>query len=165
MMFLILYVDDVFIAGKNLMSINVVKKKMRENFEMSECGELKYFLGIKFDINQSEIRITQQTSINKLLTNFQMEECNSVKSPMEKNLQLKIKKDAEPIQSPYRELLGSLMYIMLSVRLDICFPVEYLRRFQQNPSEEHWKRNMLHLVPVYNNNNIFQLQILLQSSV
>ncbi|XP_062556777.1 uncharacterized protein LOC134221604 [Armigeres subalbatus] len=39
---------------------------------------------------------------------------------------------------PYREPLGSLMYIMLCVRPDVCYPVGYLGRFQQDSSTVHW---------------------------
>lgn len=31
------------------------------------------------------------------------------------------------------------MYVMLSVRPDICYPVGYLWRFQQQPTVEHWQ--------------------------
>ena len=31
------------------------------------------------------------------------------------------------------------MYMMLSSRLDLCYPVGYMGRFQQNPSEVHWQ--------------------------
>lgn len=35
-------------------------------------------------------------------------------------------------------MLGSLMYLMLSVRPDICYQVGYMGRFQNNPSDIHW---------------------------
>lgn len=54
-----------------------------------------------------------------------MVECNGVKSPMEKGLQLN--RDHESgCDQPYRELLGSLMYLMLCSRPDICYPVSYM---------------------------------------
>ena len=37
-----------------------------------------------------------------------------------------------------RELLGSLMYLMLSVRPEICYAVGYMGRFQQSTSDAHW---------------------------
>lgn len=65
-----------------------------------------------------------------------MSDCNHVKTPMEKGLQLKYN-DTSTIDKPYRELLGSLMYVMLCVRPDICYHVSYLGRFQEKPSDEH----------------------------
>ncbi|XP_055622459.1 uncharacterized protein LOC129766024 [Toxorhynchites rutilus septentrionalis] len=37
------------------------------------------------------------------------------------------------------------MYLMLCVRPDVCFPVGYLGRFQQNPTTQHW-RALKHVV-------------------
>lgn len=56
---------------------------------------------------------------------------------MEKGLQLD-RKISEAIGEPYRELLGSLMYVMVSRRPDICYPVGYLGRFQAQPGQQHW---------------------------
>lgn len=56
---------------------------------------------------------------------------------MKKGLQLK--RDGPSTNEPYRELLGSIMYTMLCVRPDICYPVSYMGRFQQNPTDQHWQ--------------------------
>lgn len=32
-----------------------------------------------------------------------------------------------------------MMYTMLCVRPDICYPVSYMGRFQQNPADHHWQ--------------------------
>ncbi|XP_073831868.1 uncharacterized protein [Musca autumnalis] len=57
---------------------------------------------------------------------------------MEKGLQLQ-RESGNKCNHPYRELLGSLMYLMLCSRPDICFAVGYLARYQENPSELHWQ--------------------------
>src|SRR5699024_5183462 len=38
----------------------------------------------------------------------------------------------------YRSLIGSLLYISNITRPDICFAVNYLSRFMQNPTKQHW---------------------------
>lgn len=81
--------------------------------------------------------LSQEAAIDRVLARFGMQECNHVKTPMEKGA-------AIPMQSinttqPYRELLGSLMYIMLCVRPDICYAVGYMGRHQKNPSDLHWQ--------------------------
>ncbi|XP_062103138.1 secreted RxLR effector protein 161-like [Humulus lupulus] len=40
---------------------------------------------------------------------------------------------------PYPEAIGSVMYIMISTRLDIAYAVSVLSRFMSNLGEEHWK--------------------------
>ena len=38
---------------------------------------------------------------------------------------------------PYASTVGSLMYAMLCTRLDICFVVGMVSRYQSDPAEEH----------------------------
>ena len=39
---------------------------------------------------------------------------------------------------PYASAVGSLMYVMLCTRLDICYSVEIVGKYQSNPGIEHW---------------------------
>ena len=40
---------------------------------------------------------------------------------------------------PYHEAVGSLMYAMLGTRLDICFAVQTISRFNSKPRLAHWE--------------------------
>ncbi|XP_071689318.1 secreted RxLR effector protein 161-like [Rutidosis leptorrhynchoides] len=40
---------------------------------------------------------------------------------------------------PYASAVGSLMYAMMCTRLDICFVVGMVSRYQSNPGLTHWK--------------------------
>ena len=105
---------------------------------MTDCGELRHFLGMKidYDMESGVLQLSQEANIEKILKRFGMEECNPTRTPMEKRLQLL--REGTSNGEPYRELLGSLMYLMLCVRPDICYPVAYLGRFQQNPTTAQW---------------------------
>ncbi|XP_070057397.1 secreted RxLR effector protein 161-like [Nicotiana tomentosiformis] len=39
---------------------------------------------------------------------------------------------------PYASAVGSLKYVMLCTRPDICFAVGVVSRFKSNPGREHW---------------------------
>lgn len=43
---LLLYVDDILIAGKNVIIIQALKKKLSSEFEMKDMGAVKRVLGI-----------------------------------------------------------------------------------------------------------------------
>lgn len=137
--YIVLYVDDLLIVGRKKSSILKLKKQLMSVFAMSDCGEANHFLGIKLEYNEdrTRIRLSQVSNIEKMLNRFQMSDCNPVKTPLEKGLLLH--EDGESTNEPYRELLGTIMYIMLCTRPDLCFPVSYLGRFQQKPSSSHWK--------------------------
>ncbi|GMI80440.1 cysteine-rich RLK (RECEPTOR-like protein kinase) 8 [Hibiscus trionum] len=53
---LLVYVDDVVLAGKHLDSLLNVQNFLKEHFKLKELGPLKYFLG--FEISQSQDGIT-----------------------------------------------------------------------------------------------------------
>lgn len=138
-MLLLLYVDDVLIAGDDINDIERVKEKLSSVFEMSDCGELKHYLGMKIEYNKQTgiMYLSQEASIEKILSKFGMTDCNNIDTPMEKGLQLQ-RNEEECGEFPYRELLGSLMYLMLCVRPDICYAVGYMGRYQENFNEMHW---------------------------
>ena len=70
---------------------------------------------------------------------------------------------------PYREILGSLRYLVSCTRPDLCYITGYLSRFMQNPGKAHWEAliqvfrylkttSTLGLVYKHQNNNTLQLQ-------
>lgn len=139
---MVLYVDDVLIAGSNKDVIVELKKKLSSEFEMTDLGELSHFLGIKvdYDKDNGEMNLSQKVAIKELLETFKMTDCNPVKTPLEPGLVLKKNETNEnATKFPYRELIGKLMYIMLATRPDLCHAVSYLSRFQDNPNDEHWQ--------------------------
>lgn len=46
--------------------------------------------------------------------------------------------DDEVQKLPYRELIGSLMYLAVSTRPNIAHVVSYLSQFNENYDKEHW---------------------------
>jgi hypothetical protein len=46
--FLILYVDDIFLIRNNSLMLQSVKTSLNNSFSMKDLGEASYILGIKF---------------------------------------------------------------------------------------------------------------------
>lgn len=134
--FVILYVDDLLIVSPSNQLIENLKSALNKSFKMTDCGSLKYFLGMEFVYDKGSLRISQTKSIEKVLCRFGMETCNPSHTPMDKNCDLQ-RSDLK-VNQPYRELIGCLMYLMLCTRPDICFVIGYLSRYQEYAGEEHW---------------------------
>ena len=68
-----------------------------------------------------------------------MEECNTVSTPMDKDVVFE-KTDTKEVnkKSPYRELIGSLTYIASSTRPDIAHAVSVLDQFSESHKDIHW---------------------------
>lgn len=139
--YVIIYVDDILIICNDLKEIRRLKQKFSSEFEMKDLNELEFFLGMKIerDISDSILKISQLKYIEKIIKNFNMEHCKPISTPMEPGLDLSKIEEKENTNKPYRELIGSLMYLMLCTRPDISYAVGYLSRFQSCSTDAHWE--------------------------
>jgi hypothetical protein len=84
-----LYVDDFIFTCD--MSINSFKETMEREFDMTNLGIMKYFLGTEIIQNEQGIFICQSKYTNHVLTRFKMKNVNP--SPTLVALGLKLNKD------------------------------------------------------------------------
>lgn len=87
-------------------------------------------MGMNVAIKNKEgtLIIDQSDYLLRILKRFDMKDCNPINTPMEINCKLRRLNDAKVTKLPSKELLGSLMYLMLYTRPDIYFAVGYLSR-------------------------------------
>jgi len=97
-------------------------------------GKPQSFLGIEITREKGEMYLSQSSYLRSLLKRFKMEDCNPVKT-MKVKLEIKSEKRTD---KPCRELIGCLMYVMTATRPDLSAAVNYLSRYQTNPTEELW---------------------------
>ncbi len=95
-------------------------------------------MGLNIETHNDSLTIDLSHYIADILNRFGMTDCNTVSTPMMKNLKLSKGSDENHTSEPYRELLDSLMYLMLGTRPDICFALSYLSRFQDNATDDHY---------------------------
>ncbi len=141
-----LYVDDLLIAAKSKSQTSWVKKMLNDRFDMKDLGEAKVCLGLEItrDRQQKKLWLTQQSYMEKIVERFGMSESKPVPTPMEEpksntgRLELITEDDDDATGVPYREAIGSLMYLMIGSRPDIAYSVGKLARFCENPKTKHW---------------------------
>lgn len=135
--YLLLYVDDIILAGVCMENINICKFELMKEFDIKDKGVLKYFLGLEIDYNKREgiLRISQRRYVMKILNRFNFENCKSCKIPIDPKLVLKEDECRNDNKKPIRELIGCLMFLMLGSRPDISFSVNYFSRYQDICSE------------------------------
>ena len=141
--FLIAYVDDLLIGGNDSDKINKVKSDLKGIFRMKDLGEPKMYLGMQIERNRKcqILTINQSEYIEKILERFNMKERKPQKSPMETSQvkKRKMKDKSNFVEKvPYREAIGSLLYLAGATRPDITYAVNILARKQSNPSTEDW---------------------------
>ena len=139
-------VDDMLFWGRQERFVEWFEKKVEEQFEVSDCSSLHWFLGIKIDVREGEIAVNQEKYIGDLLKRFKVEECSPVQSPLPEHT--KFERESNKDQDygeqsiielrDYRGLVGCLHYLALSSRPDIAPACHVLSRFLEHPSKEHW---------------------------
>eukprot|EP00253_Pinus_taeda_P025562 PITA_25562 len=115
------------------------KEVMEEEFEMTDMGLLRYFLGIEVEQNGNGIFISQAKYVNEVLEKFKMQESKATITPTIMGLKLSKEdnnKDFDP--SLYKSIVGSLMYL-IATRPDIMHVVSLISRFMDRPKEAHWQ--------------------------
>eukprot|EP00253_Pinus_taeda_P022758 PITA_22758 len=135
----VLYVDDVIFTGNDDYLIQNFKAVIKEEFEMTDMGLLRYFLGIEVDQNENGIFMSQARYVNEVLGRFNMQECKAAITPTVMGLKLSkvdSSKDFDP--SLYKSIAGSLMYLT-ATRPDIMFAISLISRFMETPKEAHWQ--------------------------
>ena len=145
--FLILYVDDILLAGNNLGLLHDTKNFLSRSFEMKDLGEASFVLGIEIHRDRSHglLGLSQKAYINRVLERFNMSTCSPGEVPIVKGDKLtKLqcpKNELERSQMkdvPYASAVGSLMYAQVCTRPDLAFAISVLGRFLSNPGMHHW---------------------------
>jgi len=138
---LAIWVDDLIIFSKDMATMDEIKRQMRQEFEMKDQGELRYFLGILVERDRARrtIRIDQKGYIDMILKRFNMENSNPVSTPIATGTKLiKATADDEIIETKgYQSLVGSQMYAMLCTRADLAFAISQISQFGAAPTSTH----------------------------
>lgn len=135
--YLTLYVDDGLIVSKNAELIKNVIDYLKQHFEVN-AFEAESYLGLQIKRQSNgSILLHQQNYANRVLNRFNMHECNKVATPADTNATLYDLENDEIVSFPYREAVGSLMYLAVSTRPDISYAVGLVSRFLENPSKAH----------------------------
>ena len=135
----VLYVDDVIFTSNDDYLIENFKSVMKEEFEMTDMGLLRYFLGIEVDQNKNGIFISQAKYVNEVLSRFNMQDSKATITPTVMGLKIS-KEDSSKHFDPsvYKSIVGSLMYLT-ATRPDIMYAVSLISRFMEKPKETHWQ--------------------------
>ena len=133
-----LYVDDLIYTGNNEVMFTEFKDSMQREFDMSDLGRMKYFLGIEVVQTANAIFICQQKYAHEVLERFGMGQSNAVANPMVPGCKLSKEGngDSKVDATEYKRLVGSLLYLT-ATRPDIMYSVGMISRYMDQPTEMH----------------------------
>jgi len=114
---------------------------MQEHFQVSDDGDLEWFLGVNFERQQDGDIIAKQSAyIKRVLQRFKMDQASPKSTPMETTFAV----DPEELpQTPstedlaeFRSILGCLIYASIWCYPEISYAVNYLARFAATPNKK-----------------------------
>jgi hypothetical protein len=84
--FLILYVDDILLASRDVSLLRETNKFLSSNFDMKDLGEASYVLGIEIhrDRKSGVLGLLQKASLEKVLKIYNMHKSNATPAPIVK---------------------------------------------------------------------------------
>nr|GEX04394.1 uncharacterized mitochondrial protein AtMg00810-like [Tanacetum cinerariifolium] len=119
------YMDDIIFGSSNPQLCREVKSLMHEKFQMSDMGELNFFLSLQVLQKKDGIFLSQDKYIGDILKKFGFSDVRSSNTPMDKEIPWGkdgTRKDVE--LHLYKSMIGSLMYLTAS-RPDIILGLRY----------------------------------------
>lgn len=136
----IIWVDDDLVCSSSQDAISNIINYLGEHFEMrSSAADHFVGLSITCDCKEKILYVSQSDYTRKTLRRYFMDQCHPVQLPATPGaFSSKNENEEEVILAPFREALGSSMYLMLLSRPDIAFAVNQISQFCENPRRSHW---------------------------
>lgn len=173
-LYILLYVDDVLLAGTDNQEVCNLKHLLSKAFKIKDLGQIKHFLGmvISQDLSKGSVSINQTNYLKNVLIKADMQNCKSATTPMDANFKhdylKREKSESYEIENRCRTLIGSLMYAMMCSRPDLCISISILSRYQSCASHDllkEIKRILRYVKGTLNYSLVFKLPIKISNVV
>ncbi|TNV97786.1 hypothetical protein C5H24_12695, partial [Xylella fastidiosa] len=107
---LLLYVDDMLVAGSCVREINRLKQQLATEFAMKDLGAAKQILGMRIsrDKAQGTLRLSQAEYIERVLERFNMQSAKAVGTPLGSHF--KLSQGQSPKTDAEREYMAKVPY-------------------------------------------------------
>jgi len=110
---------------------------MKKEFEMTDLGLMKYFLGLEVTQTDKGIFICRHKYAIDILQRFRMDKCKPVETPIA--LGTKLTKNGDELEvnnTLHKQMVGSLMYLT-ATKPDLMYAVSLISRFMETPKDSH----------------------------
>ncbi|KAF7776615.1 hypothetical protein Agabi119p4_5008 [Agaricus bisporus var. burnettii] len=141
------WTDDILGASSTEIGESTAKEELRSSHELKDLGQAKYILGRRIETDDTTgcIKLSQRAYSERIIKKFNMSDAKPRSTPLPAGIVLSVddspqsaEESSEMRNVPYREALGSLMWLQVATRPDLSFAVNLLSRFANNPGQAHW---------------------------
>ncbi|MBW0478672.1 hypothetical protein O181_018387 [Austropuccinia psidii MF-1] len=135
------HVDDGFIISQLEEKIIEFSTKLNSILKLKFKKKPTQHLGYTLKWSTDKILISQTDLITRLLQQFNMDECKSVKTPCNGNFLNELESgisDQVLDKTLLQQAIGSINYLAHHTQPDILFTVNQLSRYSTKPNQCHW---------------------------
>lgn len=144
-----IYVDDGILIGKDQRKIDMILEDLSKEFKMTVIKKPKTFVGLEIHQDREHIKLGQTEYLQGMLEKYGMSNARHMSTPIVKNN--KENKRQSKLSYPYREVIGSLLYLSTKTRPDISYGVNYCSRYIENYTQEN-VNDVKHIIKYLNGN-------------
>lgn len=136
---LLVYVDDLVLAGNSMTEITTVKQVLDSKFRIKDLGALRFFLGFEVARSKQGLILNQRKYTLELLEDSGILAAKPSTTLSDPSVRLS-SEGGTPYsdQFAYRRLIGRLLYLT-NTQPDIVFSVQQLSQFVSKPLETHFQ--------------------------
>ena len=139
------HVDDMAAAAHTEDDLDLLFHSITAFFQIKDLGSISRYLSIDchYVSDESVFLISQSGYIAKLLSEYAMDNCFEVQTPVLDSERKRWDLDDtvllnDSLIQKYQALIGSLLYLMHGTRPDLAFPVIKLSQYSSKPRDIHW---------------------------
>ncbi|KAL0291613.1 UNVERIFIED_CONTAM: Retrovirus-related Pol polyprotein from transposon TNT 1-94 [Sesamum radiatum] len=135
---LLLYVDDILVAGTCKELIDDVKRYLDGLFTIKDLGIAKYFLGLEIARSPKGVLVSQTKYIKDIVQDTSLQNARTATTPLPPGIKFAADAGAH-LANPetYRRLVGRFLYLNFT-RPDTSYAAQQLSQFLQHPCQQHW---------------------------
>lgn len=131
---LAIYVDDGILIGKDIKEMDKLIKSLEREFSIKIEKDPKGFLGMEIKRTKTSLTLNQALFARQILQRFGMEDAKIVSTTVIKSENNEV--NALNTSFPYRETIGSLLYLANKTRPDLAYAVNLASRRIEKPTNQ-----------------------------
>jgi len=114
------------------------KCSMKKEFDMTDLGQMRFFLGIEVIQRLDGIFICQRKYAAEVLNRFGIENYNSVCNPIVPGQKIGKDENGTKVDATlYKQIVGTLTYL-IATRPNLMFVVSLISHFMACPTQQHF---------------------------
>ena len=137
-LFLVVWVDDILVIGRDAVDIDHVKSVFKSHFKIRDLGEASMYVGIAIRHEHGRMVLSQEHYTRSLMDKHNLADAKPKTTPLPPTWSLSAAQAAQPLDpqaaGEYRTIVGEVMYLATATRPDLSFAASQLAQVMSTPT-------------------------------